>query len=124
MDEATVMARKKELIPTKTKVAYVNDVAKTMVEVAAQTDSDPIITMLQADENFEVEVMLVANDSVVDLSGYDVVVAQEGFGSSSDIFKPGGSLGMASFEVPFILNKALHHESRSWICFRCNRFRW
>ena len=93
-------------LPSAIKIAYVNDVAKVMVEAAAQTDSDPIITMLKADDNFEVDVMLVAADSILDLSAYDIVVAQEGFSSSAAIFRPDSSLGIGAIEVPFIYNKA------------------
>ncbi|MFB6320889.1 T9SS type A sorting domain-containing protein, partial [Saccharicrinis sp. FJH54] len=79
--------------------------SKTMAETAAQPDADPIVTMLMEDENFVVDTWLVSNDSVFDLSGYDVVIGQEPFGSSSAIWKRGGSLGMGSLTVPHIINK-------------------
>ena len=78
---------------------------KTMAETATSPDNDPVIQLLKADPEFAVDVQVVASDAVVDLSGYDVVVAQEGFSSSSAIFKPGGSLGLANIPVPFIYNK-------------------
>lgn len=89
----------------KPKVAYVNNVDKVMAATAASVDNDPIIQMLKADTLIDVDVLLVKKDSVFDLSGYDVVIAQEGFGSSDPIYKPGGTLGMGSIPVPFILNK-------------------
>ena len=89
------------------KVAYVTNAAKQadLVDGAAPVNDDPIIRMLNADDKFEVDVLAVAPDSSVDLSGYDVVVAQESFNSSSAIFMPGGSLGFASISVPFLYNK-------------------
>ncbi|WP_340114657.1 cadherin-like beta sandwich domain-containing protein [Maribellus mangrovi] len=90
---------------TPKKVAYIT-ADKELDASAAASDDDPIIRMLKADPNFFVDVKVVADDATVDLEGYDVVVAQEGFGSSSDIFKPGGSLGLENIEVPFIYNKA------------------
>ena len=91
--------------PNTKKVAYVNNADLVMAETAASITNDPIIQMLQADPNIELDVLLVAVDSVIDLSGYAVVIAQEGFSSSGAIYKPGGSLGMGSIPVPFILNK-------------------
>ncbi len=88
------------------KVAYINLAGKTMAEGASSLDNDPIIRMLKADTKFEVTVMLVAADATIDgLDAYDVVVVQECFGSTSAIFKPGASLGIASIPVPFVYNK-------------------
>jgi len=95
-----------EMVSSKKKIAYVNYSGLSMDPTASQPASDPIITMLKADGNFDVDVLLVTADSVLDLSGYDVVVAQEGFSSSGAIYKPGGSLGMGSIPVPFVYNKA------------------
>ncbi len=85
-------------------MAYVT-AEKTMAETATIPDNDPIIQMLTADPMIDLSVMVVADDAVLDLSGYDAVVAQEGFGSSSAIFMPGGSLGLANIPVPFVYNK-------------------
>ncbi|MFA9388439.1 MAG: hypothetical protein ACERKD_01440, partial [Prolixibacteraceae bacterium] len=91
--------------PAKPKVAYVNNVDLVMAETAAKLDNDPIIKLLKNDPNIDLEVLLISADSVVDLSAYAAVIAQEGFSSSAAIYKPGGSLGMGSIPVPFILNK-------------------
>ncbi|MFB6320096.1 LamG-like jellyroll fold domain-containing protein [Saccharicrinis sp. FJH54] len=104
MDAAKVAERAAELLPGPKKVAYVTE-SKTMAETATQPDNDPIVTMLMKDDNFVVDTWLVANDSVFDLSGYDVVIGQEPFGSSSAIWKRDGSLGMGSLTVPHIINK-------------------
>ncbi|WP_114782504.1 T9SS type A sorting domain-containing protein [Botryobacter ruber] len=85
---------------TPKKVGYVMS-NKTMAENTA----DPIVAMLQADPNIDVTVHAVAGDATVDLSGYDVVVVQEGFGSGDNIYKPAGSLGLANITVPFLYNK-------------------
>ncbi|HPR32825.1 MAG TPA: hypothetical protein PLK12_12045, partial [Prolixibacteraceae bacterium] len=86
------------------KVAYLNDASKVMAPTAAPVDNDPIIQLLDSDPNIDLDVLLVAADAVVDLTGYDVAIVQEGFSSSAAILKPGASLGMASIPVPFILN--------------------
>ena len=87
------------------KVAYVTS-DKTMAETASPASYDPIIRMLDADPKIDLTVMAVAADADLgDLSGYDVVVAQEGFGSGSDIFKPGNSLALSELAVPFVYNK-------------------
>ncbi len=88
------------------KVAYVNDSEKSMDISAAQTDSDPIIQMLDADGMIDLDVILIADTDTVDLADYDVVIGQEGFNSKSHIFTPDGALGMGNIPVPFILNKA------------------
>ncbi|MBN2699357.1 MAG: T9SS type A sorting domain-containing protein [Bacteroidales bacterium] len=79
---------------------------KDMDASACTPDDDPIIRMLQHHPEFTVEVKVVTGTSVVDLTGYDVVVVQEGFGSGDLIYKPGGSLGLQNIKVPFVYNKA------------------
>ena len=81
-------------------VAYV-----TSNKVMAEGASDPILAMLQADPNLNVTVHSVPGDATVDLSGADVIVAQEGFGSGDAIWKPAGSLALASLPAPTIYNK-------------------
>ncbi len=87
------------------KIAYVTNKDVVLDAGAAPLNDDPIIHLLKADSNFVVTVLAVAADSSVNLSGYDVVIAQESFNSSSAVFKPGGSLGFATIPVPFIYNK-------------------
>ncbi|MGF7140635.1 cadherin-like beta sandwich domain-containing protein [Roseimarinus sediminis] len=92
-------------------VAYVT-LDKEMTGVGAtQPDNDPIIQMLKNDKNIKLDVKVVAADSVFDLSTYDAVVVQESFGSSVDILKPGGTLGMANIPVPFVYNKVFAMKS-------------
>ncbi len=86
------------------KVAYVTE-DQDMDATATPVDNDPIIQMLTADENIEIDVMVIAEDSVLELSMYDVVIGQESFGSSSPVWKRGGVLGMGSLTVPHIINK-------------------
>ena len=81
-------------------VAYVTS-NKAMAEGA----SDPILAMLQADENLNVTVHSVAGDATVDLSGADVIVAQEGFGSGDAIWMPNGPLALATLPAPTVYNK-------------------
>ncbi|MBN1414636.1 MAG: T9SS type A sorting domain-containing protein [Bacteroidales bacterium] len=92
----------------KWKIGYFSLLDKVMVSTAAPVDADPIYTMLSEDNNqWDVELNLIAADSVFDLAakGYDAVIVQESFNSGSAVFQPGGSLGLATFEVPFIYNK-------------------
>lgn len=84
-----------EGISTAKKVAYVT-FDKTMEEMSAQPANDPIIEMLMEDENFEIDVLVVAADSSLDFSGYDAVVVQEGFSSGAAIFQPGNALALAN----------------------------
>ncbi|MFC0879013.1 hypothetical protein ACE01N_20630, partial [Saccharicrinis sp. FJH2] len=67
--------------------------------------NDPIVEMLNADDNFEVTVIQLGAGDTTDLGGYDVVVAQETFGSGDAVWMPGKVLGLASIEVPFVYNK-------------------
>jgi hypothetical protein len=92
--------------PARIEIGYFNNDDRTMTATAAPFDADPVIQMLKADLNFNVDVKIVATDSVVDLSPYDVVVVQEGFTSSAKIFQPGGTLALENITVPFIYNKA------------------
>lgn len=82
-------------------VAYLTK-TKTMASGASTVDNDAIIRMLQADPNFNVTVV-VDPASSIDLSGYDLVIAQETFGSGDAIWT--GSLGIQNITVPTILNK-------------------
>ncbi|MDA3879868.1 MAG: T9SS type A sorting domain-containing protein [Prolixibacteraceae bacterium] len=86
------------------KIAYVTSFSN----LTAVGASDPIVAMLEADENIDLTVIEHDADDTggpLDLSVYDVVVAQEAFGSSSTIYQRGQTLGMGTMPVPFILNK-------------------
>lgn len=86
------------------KVAYVTE-DKMMDATATQPDSDPIVKMLMADPMLDVDVFTIAKTDTIDLGAYDVVIAQEPFSSSGDVWKSTGALGMGVLEVPFIHNK-------------------
>ena len=78
---------------------------KDMDLSAASVQIDPIIRMLQADTNFIVTVNATTATDTADLSGYDVVVVQESYNSSSAILTPKGALGFKTIPVPFVYNK-------------------
>jgi len=92
--------------PSRIEIGYFNNADRTMTATAIPFEEDPIIQMLKGDQNFNVDVKIVAVDSVVDLSPYDIVIVQEAFTSSAAIFQPGGSLALENIAVPFIYNKA------------------
>ena len=90
---------------SKKKVAYItND--REFDTSATDVRNDPIIKMLEADGNFEVTVLAVANDGQIDnLSSFDVAVVQESFYSTAAILKPTGSAGLTKLSIPFIYTK-------------------
>lgn len=88
------------------KVAYVQKSGFVSAEVASSSMNDPIIKMLEADDNFVVTVIETdAAGTGLDLSGYDLIVAQETFGSGDAIWKVGGALNLRG-AVPIIYNKS------------------
>jgi hypothetical protein len=90
------------------KIGYFTLKGKTMDPSAALPSEEPIITMLKNNNpQWEVEVNEVAADSVFDLAskGYDLVIVQESFNSSSPVLMPTGSLALDTISVPFIYNK-------------------
>ncbi|WP_370476307.1 hypothetical protein [Tamlana flava] len=82
-------------------VAYLTK-GKTMAAGASAVDNDAIIRMLQADANFNVTV-IVDPASDIDLSGYDLAIFQETFGSGDAIWT--GSGGIQNIAIPTIINK-------------------
>ncbi len=91
------------------KVLYVNQigVGPEVDSGASAAGADPVISMLQADEKFDVTYVETAQDgSSVDLTGYDLVIAQETISSGAALFKPGGVLGLKDVTVPVIYNKS------------------
>ncbi|UKM63860.1 hypothetical protein GSB9_00406 [Flavobacteriaceae bacterium GSB9] len=84
-------------------VAYLT-ASKTMGAGASAVDNDAIIRMLQADPNFNVTV-IVDPAADIDLSGYDLAIVQETFGSSSAIFSGTGSAAIQNISIPTIFNK-------------------
>lgn len=82
-------------------VAYLTK-SKAMAAGASTVDNDAIIRMLQADPNFNVTV-IVDPASDIDLSGYDLAIFQETFGSGDAIWT--GSGGIQNIAIPTIINK-------------------
>lgn len=98
------------------KVAYVTlgtDAKKEkMVEWALPLDNDVIIQLLNADSNFDVTVFLCDGDGTdlntaapVDLTGFDLIIAQETFGSGDNVWKVGYPLHIATLPAPTVYNK-------------------
>ena len=93
------------------KVAYVT-IEKAMDAQACNAAQDPIIRLLQKDANFDVTVVAIPDASKAevlpagtDLSTFDLVIAQEGFSSTSVIWNPGNGLALAGVGTPMIYNK-------------------
>ncbi|WNH10213.1 hypothetical protein [Thalassobellus suaedae] len=92
-----------------TKILYLNQIGVGPEEGsgASPAGEDPVITMLRADANFEVTYLESDQSGTgVDLSTYDLVIAQETFSSGSAIFKPGGLLALGTVSIPIIYNKS------------------
>jgi len=89
----------------KVNVGVFSKAGKTWDANAALPTEDPIIKMLEADGHFNVTAQEVAADAVLDLSPYDIIIAQESFGSGDAIWMPGNSLGLATIDKPVIYNK-------------------
>lgn len=87
---------------------YVNQVGVGQGEGASAPGADPIINMFMADTNFDVTYVETDQDGtqVPDLSGFDVVIAQESFSSGAGVFKPGGIFGVGDVTIPIIYNKS------------------
>lgn len=87
-------------------IAYVQLAGFTTGEGASTTSNDPIVRMFQADPNFNVVVLETdSNGTGLDFTGYDLVIAQETFGSNDGIWTPTGPLGIRNMNVPVIYNK-------------------
>lgn len=88
-------------LPGAKQVAYLTK-TKTMATGASTVNDDAIIRMLQNDAYFDVTV-ITDPASNIDLSSYDLVIAQDTFDPSDAIFT--GSLGIQNITVPTIFNK-------------------
>jgi hypothetical protein len=85
-------------------VAYVQRSGFTSGAGASASTNDPIFRMLDADPNFVVTVIETdAAGTGLDLTGYDLVVAQETFGSGDGIWS--GPFDVQTNTVPIIFNK-------------------
>ncbi|MDO3695292.1 T9SS type A sorting domain-containing protein [Wenyingzhuangia sp. chi5] len=89
-----------------TEVLYVTKAGFASGEGASVSTNDPIIRMLQDDENFNVTVVEVDGAGTgVDFTGYDLAIAQETFSSGDDIWKSTGAFGIQNITIPVIYNK-------------------
>ncbi|UKM63925.1 T9SS type A sorting domain-containing protein [Flavobacteriaceae bacterium GSB9] len=89
------------------KVLYVNQTGVGQGEGASAPGADPVINMLNADTNIEVSYVETPSDgsAIPDISGFDVVIAQETISSGAALFQPGGALGVKDVTTPIIYNK-------------------
>ncbi|MFG6687287.1 T9SS type A sorting domain-containing protein [Mariniflexile sp. HNIBRBA6329] len=89
-------------------VLYLNQIGVGQGAGASAPGADPVIRMLQGDANFNVT--YIESDQtgtqIPDLSGFDLVIAQESFSSGAAVFKPGGKLGLKDVTIPIIYNKS------------------
>ncbi len=94
------------------KVAYIT-LQKTMDATATTVQNDPIIQMLNADQNLQVTVKVTASatDVISDLADYDVIIVQEALSGSAGILMPTGSLALKTIPKPFIYNKTYSLKS-------------
>ncbi|WP_439132577.1 hypothetical protein [Polaribacter sp.] len=89
------------------KILYVNQIGVGSGAGASAPGQDPVIKMLMADDKFAVTYLETPSDgSAVDLTGYDLVIAQETISSGAAMFQPGGVLGVKDVTVPIIYNKS------------------
>ncbi|UKM63924.1 T9SS type A sorting domain-containing protein [Flavobacteriaceae bacterium GSB9] len=90
-------------------VLYVN---QTGVGASSSLPSDPgedfVIKMLQEDPNFDVTYIETSQDGsdLPEITGFDLIIAQENIVSGADLFKPNGLLGIKNVTVPIIYNKS------------------
>ena len=89
-------------------VLYIN---QNGVGASSSIPSDPgedyVIKMLQEDPNFEVAYIETSHDgsALPELTGFDLIIAQENIISGGDLFKPDGVLGVKNVTVPIIYCK-------------------
>ncbi|SDM49811.1 Por secretion system C-terminal sorting domain-containing protein [Catalinimonas alkaloidigena] len=69
--------------------------------------NDPVIRMLNADENFQVTYVETPQDGskLPDPQFFDLIIAQETLSSGAPLFQPGGSVGIRNIKTPIIYNK-------------------
>lgn len=91
--------------PAPMRIAYVQK-ADFMYDAEASTSTnDPIIQMYEADPNFMIDIIETDSEGTgLDLSGYDLVVAQETFGSGDGIWS--NAFGVQTNTTPIIFNKS------------------
>ena len=88
-------------------ILYVNQTGVGQGEGASAPGADPVINMFNADDNFFVTYVETPSDgsAIPDISGFDLVIAQETISSGAALFQPGGALGIKDVTTPIIYNK-------------------
>lgn len=88
-------------------ILYVQKTGFVPASGASVATNDPIVRMFTADPKFNITVVETdANGTGLSLAGYDLVIAQETFGSGDGIWKPAGPLGIKNITIPVIYNKS------------------
>ncbi|MFD0988756.1 hypothetical protein ACFQ1R_01490 [Mariniflexile jejuense] len=89
-------------------ILYLNQIGVGQGAGASAPGADPVITMLEADPNFNVTYIESdqSGTQIPALSGFDLVIVQETFSSGAAVFKPGGKLGVKDVTIPIIYNKS------------------
>jgi hypothetical protein len=93
----------------KWKIGYFTLKGKVMDASAAPASQDPIITMLQENnDQWDLDVKEVAADSAFDLNtlGYNAIIVQESFAGGGANLRPGFPLALDTFPVPVLYNKS------------------
>lgn len=98
-------------IQAQKKVAYV--IYDRISDVGAwPVNNDVIVKLLKTDSNFKVTVFSCTEDGIddstgelLDLTGFDAIIAQDAIGSQSKIWKEGFPLYIGSLPIPTIYNK-------------------
>lgn len=99
------------IIHAQKKVAYVTT-DMLFGENTWPADNDVIIQMLNKDPNIDLTVLTCDADGIIletqteiNLTGFDVIIAQEFFGSQGNIWKEGSPLYIGNLPAPTIYNK-------------------
>lgn len=94
------------------KIAYLTKDGKVPAAGAAESDNDAVIQIIKADANYELTIFKcdasgndVTTSAPVNFTGFDVIVAQETFGSGDAVWKTGNPLYLGSLPLPTLYNK-------------------
>lgn len=95
------------LVEKPKEILYVQKTGYAPASGASVATNDPIVRMFTADPKFNITVVQTdAAGTGLSLAGYDLVIAQETFGSGDGIFKPTGPLAIKNLTIPVIYNKS------------------